>query len=469
MLGNNLYGQLGNGSTTTSLVPVQAIAAGSGATSIAAASSHICAVVNGGVQCWGNNSYGQLGNGSTTNSPVPVQAIVAGSGATSVAAGGDSFYRGGHTCAVVNGGVQCWGYNSNGQLGNGSTIDSLVPVHAIAAGSGATSVAAGDFHTCAVVDDGVQCWGYNGDGRLGNGSRTQSLVPVQAIRRRQRCDLGRTREVITAARLSAAACSAGVAVSRVSSATGAAAPRASCRCRRSPREAALRRLPRVFGRPVRSSTVACSAGGSTATASLATGAMTDSPVPVQAIARAAVHRGLPREVGTPARSPMVARLCWGDNDYGQLGNGSATEVHVPVPVIVPGGGASAVAAGAQRTCAAVDGGVQCWGTGQLGNGTATQSLVPVQEIAAGSGATSVATGSNHTCAVVDGGVQCWGYKLRGPTRQREQRRTARWLCRRSPRAAVRSRLPQDVRIPARSSTAACSAGGTPSSASSAIP
>ena len=87
------------------------------ATSISAGEDHTCAVLSGGtVKCWGYGYYGQLGNGSTTSTqsiPVSVSSI---STAASVSAG-DS-----HTCEVLSGGsVKCWGYGSSGQLGDGST------------------------------------------------------------------------------------------------------------------------------------------------------------------------------------------------------------------------------------------------------------------------------------------------------------------------------------------------------------
>jgi len=84
---------------------------------------HTCALVGGGViQCWGINKYGELGNDTTTNSSVPV-TVVDITNAIDISAGNT------HTCAVLNGGnVQCWGYNQFGQLGNGTTSNSSVPV-----------------------------------------------------------------------------------------------------------------------------------------------------------------------------------------------------------------------------------------------------------------------------------------------------------------------------------------------------
>ena len=93
------------------------------------------------------------------------------------------------------GAVNCWGYNGNGRLGNGNTTDSSVPVAVAAFTDGATavSITAGARHTCAVLNTGaVNCWGENGDGQLGNGTTTDSSVPVavaaftDARRRRSR-------------------------------------------------------------------------------------------------------------------------------------------------------------------------------------------------------------------------------------------------------------------------------------------
>ncbi len=93
------------------------------AVALAAAQEQTCVILNGGTaQCWGNNIDGQLGNGTTANSsvPVPVSGIT-----SSIGAAAGSY----HSCALLSGGaVRCWGHNVLGELGNGSTTNSSVPV-----------------------------------------------------------------------------------------------------------------------------------------------------------------------------------------------------------------------------------------------------------------------------------------------------------------------------------------------------
>jgi len=178
--GRNSSGQLGNGSTTDSDVPVQVMGLTSGVTAVAAGDSSACAVTAGGaVECWGSNMDGQLGNGSFTDSAVPVQVSGITSGATAVSVGipssGDTGIPNTSACAITAGGaVQCWGANSLGQLGNGMTLRSAVPVTAI--DSGATAVSVGSAFACAVTPSAVQCWGDGDLGQLGESDNGCSTV-----------------------------------------------------------------------------------------------------------------------------------------------------------------------------------------------------------------------------------------------------------------------------------------------------
>lgn len=166
---------------------------------LAGGNRHTCARQTGGsVVCWGANSVGQLGNGATTNSFIPV--AVKQTGWTGIPPNdhslGDAIRitaaRGGlHTCAVrTSGQVACWGNNVNGQLGDGTFTDRTSPVAVKQVGwtagspgdgllTDASQIAAGAFHSCAVGQDGgVTCWGSNQKGQLGTGASTGSAVPV---------------------------------------------------------------------------------------------------------------------------------------------------------------------------------------------------------------------------------------------------------------------------------------------------
>jgi len=186
--GRNDSGQLGNGTTADSALPVQ-VQGLTSAVVVATGMQHTCAMMgDGSVACWGSNEKGQLGDGTTTMSPVPVE--VAGAGApggvslsyVTVMAGGF------HSCAISDvpapaEGVSCWGFNAHGQLGNGTNVDSLVPVDVDVQGPMETSpvmyLSGGVSFTCALLEIGtVTCWGLNDLGQLGNGTTQNSASPV---------------------------------------------------------------------------------------------------------------------------------------------------------------------------------------------------------------------------------------------------------------------------------------------------
>jgi alpha-tubulin suppressor-like RCC1 family protein len=127
---------------------------------ISAGGNHICAQMsNGRLLCWGSNSSGHLGDGTTTPRFMPVDVVSVTSGAGSVVAGGMM------SCATINGGVKCWGANNVGQLGTGNTASSNVPTDVVGLASGVTALGLGTNHSCAVVSGAARCWGYNLDGQ----------------------------------------------------------------------------------------------------------------------------------------------------------------------------------------------------------------------------------------------------------------------------------------------------------------
>ncbi len=304
--GSNSQGQLGNGTTNSSLGPVAVTGLGD-AVALVAGPYHACALqASGGVSCWGDNFNGQLGNGTTSRAVVSPVAVNGLSDAVALAAGIA------HTCALqASGAVLCWGNNTFGQLGNASSNNSLSPEVVNGLGD-VVALAAGAYHTCALLASGaVRCWGYNGEGELGNGTTSTAVVSPVAVN-----DLG--------------------------------------------------------------DAVALSAGYRHNCALKASGAV----------------------------------LCWGFNGEGQLGNGT-TSTAVVSPVAVNGlSDAVTLVAGGYHTCALqASGAARCWGYnsyGQLGNGTTNSSLCPVA-VADLSDAVALAAGGGHTCALqASGAMSCWG-------------------------------------------------------------
>ena len=144
------------------------------ARAVSAGATDSCAVVLGGkVVCWGYNSAGSLGDGTTTNASTPVE-VKGISTAIAVSVGGV------HTCALLSGGtIQCWGSNVDGELGNGTTsIVTSTPV-TVSSISTATAVSTDGSSSCALLSGGtVKCWGIGSYDRLGNGTYRSSSTPV---------------------------------------------------------------------------------------------------------------------------------------------------------------------------------------------------------------------------------------------------------------------------------------------------
>jgi len=175
VLGLQRLGQVGDGTTVNRSTPTQVSGLESGVLAIAAGYGHTCAVTTGGaVKCWGYNVYGQLGDGTTTNRPTPTLVSGLSSGVPPIATG---YF---HTCAVTAaGGVVCWGYNGSGQLGDGTYENSLTPTPVFGLASGVAAVAAAPYHTCAVTSGGgARCWGYNTQGQLGDGTTAEQRKPT---------------------------------------------------------------------------------------------------------------------------------------------------------------------------------------------------------------------------------------------------------------------------------------------------
>ncbi|MCU1497912.1 MAG: regulator of chromosome condensation [Acidimicrobiales bacterium] len=306
--GLNDRGQLGDGTTVNSNIPV-VVSGLTGVTSITAGAMHTCATLSDATaRCWGFNNEGQLGDGTMDDSAVPI-AVNGVSGVTSLTAGAA------HTCATLaDTTTRCWGYNSLGQLGDGTNDTSTTAV-IVADVVGATALAAGPFHTCAVLGDGTaKCWGYNSHGALGDGTNNTSYVAVDVV-----------------------GLSGIVSIDAGAAHTCAVLSDHSAHC-----------------------------WGHNGNGQLGDGTLDFSNQPVAVSGLGSTTAIVVDGFHTCALAGRGGAACWGLNNYGQLGDG--TNVQSPEPLAVPGlGNVRALAAGYNHNCALdADGTIACWGRSEFG-------------------------------------------------------------------------------------------------------
>ena len=407
--GRNDDGQLGDETRTPRSLPVTVAGVGA-AIAVAAGQRHSCAVrIGGAVVCWGANDAGQLGNGVGPSTPVPM--LVAGvTGAVSVAAGAD------FSCAVLGDGtVRCWGADDVGQLGDDGLAATTRLPSPVAFLDGVRSVSAFWQHACAIrSDETLWCWGANTFGQVGNGTTVDQRRPVRVLALMFVTGAGTgLSHSCAVTRAAGLYCWGDNSASQLGSTLDGPVTAPS-------------RVP-IVSDPIgvavglqhtcairNSGAVYC--WGQNDRGQLGqqgTSAILSSPVAI-----AGLETGAALVAGAAfscARTVDGAMFCWGDNHHGQLaiGSGSVQPRPVAVPNVV---GATRISAGAAHTCAAVsgDGGTipLCWGAdpaGQLGDASTTDRA-RAGPIMGDIKASAIAAGGAHTCAIdaLDTQVWCWG-------------------------------------------------------------
>ncbi len=310
--GYNYQGQLGNGTTTASMIPIKLM---NNVVKVNVYGAQSAAITkDGSLYMWGFNGNGELGNGTTINSTVPIKIM---DNVEEVSMGEH------HSAAITkDGSLYTWGYNYQGQLGNGTTTNSLVPVKIM---DNVENVSLCGSSSAAITKDGsLYTWGFNGNDQLGNGKRQQDTickVPLKIMDNVENVTMGGD---------------CGAAITKDGSMFMWGWNRNS------------------FG----------------------DGITTYSEVPVKMMNNVQqVILGGSNAVITKDNSLYM----WGSNNYGQLGNGTCTGSNVPIKIM---NNVVKVSVGGNNSAATTkNGNLYMWGyndDGRFGNGMNISSLVPIK-------------------------------------------------------------------------------------------
>lgn len=368
----------------------------------ASGANRTCAVLSGKAYCWGYGESGQLGNGDTKNSNTPVKVKqepgkLAGRTIKQIFAGSS------HNCvSTTDNKVYCWGLNDSGQLGNGSTRNSSVPVAVVGLPDGGIidSIGGGYATSCAVVSGEIYCWGDNSKGTVGSGSRaTRVLFPEKVSINGTATKIsndGSSSETICAIVNKRAWCWGDNTTGAIGNGDG---------------------YYTIYRTPAEVSTYGV----------LKDKDITDISVDGQDDIG---YYYWNRNQGEHACAIAERRVyCWGSNVYGQLGNRSTSNSSLPVAVYTSGvlrnRDISEVRVGVRHSCALSDNDIFCWGQrsngGQLGDNNTSPgvSSVPVTVFKEegrlkDAEIRHISAGMNRGCATTkDGRTFCWGRNREG--------------------------------------------------------
>ena len=367
----------------------------SGAISAGSSGGHTCAVsAESGTYCWGENYSGQLGSttGATSSDSIPARVTTALVFSTITAGAA-------HTCGLASGTAYCWGNNGNGQLGNNSTVDAAAPVQ-IAGSLVFSSIDAGAYHTCGIttasltlaIDRQVYCWGNGGQGQLGNGASVQSTIPVRVSEPLQ----GTTRAVsISAGYLhtcvvalnSQAYCWGYNALGQLGTAD---AVFTSTNIPTQVHVLGTYTWTSISAGSYHTCGISSNGGniarcwGYNASGGLGDNSITNRPIPVAVAGSLTTWTRITAGGFHSCGSTASFTQCWGENGSGQLGSNEATSPSL-TPVLVVGNLTfTALDAGSDHTCGKTGSGATsimvCWGSnggGRLGStGVNTNKRAP---------------------------------------------------------------------------------------------
>ena len=354
--GQNLYGNLGDGTIINKSSPVTVLGTGAAWVQIAASFHSFTINSSGGIKSdgtlwtWGHNTtYGMLGDGTTVNKSSPITTAGGGTNWRQVACG---YYAA--AAIKTDGTLWTWGFNAYGQLGDGTVVNRSSPVTTVGGGTNWRQVAAGGYYsTAAVKTDGtLWTWGNNGDGQLGDGTVANRSSPVTTV-------AGGTnwRQVACGYSIAAIKTDGTLWTWGWNSSYGQLGD----------------------GTTINRSSPVTTAGGGTNWSQVSTGGMT-----VCAI----------KSDGT--------LWTWGYNGYGEVGDGTQVDKSSPVTTVAGGTNWRQVACSYSVAAVKTDGTLWTWGynnNGQLGDGTVANRSSPVTTVAGGTNWKSVAAGMGAFLAI----------------------------------------------------------------------
>jgi alpha-tubulin suppressor-like RCC1 family protein len=290
--GDNSRGQLGDGTTVTRTVPVRVkLPAAAKVTAVrAGCDDNLALTSTGRVYAWGLNAAGELGDGTHRDRHRPVLVkLPKNTRIKAISAGCD------HSLAITSSGkLLAWGFNSNGQLGNGNLTSKDVPVRVnLPAGATASFAAAGCYHSIAMTSAGLYAWGRNAEGQLGDGSQVSTSVPEQIVILRRGPPIGKLVSLFAGCYHTLALFAKGAVLAWGYNGYGQLGD------------------------------------GSVTTRSKPTGVMLPAGATVKAISS-----GCDTSYALTKAGQVLA---WGLNGQGELGNGNTANSDLPVPVHLPAG------------------------------------------------------------------------------------------------------------------------------------